>query len=110
MGRRLVRRTPRYRPIRSSQTLVRAPARVEVHPVFALTPHQVDTIDDWEGHPTYYRRVHCEGRMLLEPDQRADDVQVYLGTPEHRRALLVADRHVLCADVPYGDVDLWVAR
>ena len=91
-------------------TLVRAPARVEVHPVFALTPHQVDAMDDWEGHPTYYRRVHYEGRMLLEPDRRADDVQVYLGTPERRRALLVADRHVLCADVPYGDVDLLVAR
>lgn len=90
-------------------TLVRAPGRVEIHPVFALTPHQVRAMDDWEGHPRYYRRVRHEGRVLLEPDRPADDVQVYLGTQE-RPALVVAGHHLLCADVPYRNVDALVPR
>lgn len=91
-------------------TLVPAPGHVEVHPVFALTPHQVDTMDGWEGHPTYYCRVHHQGPVLLESGELADGVQVYLGTPERRPALLVAGRHLLCADVPYRNVDRLVAR
>ena len=47
--------------------------------------------------------------MLLESGQLADGVQVYLGTPELRPPLLVAGRHMLCADAPYGDVDGLVA-
>jgi hypothetical protein len=86
-------------------TLVPAPGRVEVHPVFALTPHQVDAMDDWEGHPNYYRRIRHEGPVLLESGRLAHGVQVYLGTPELRPTLLVRGRHLLCADVPYRDVD-----
>jgi hypothetical protein len=31
-------------------TLVRVAGRVEVHPVLALTPHQLDAMDAWAGH------------------------------------------------------------
>jgi hypothetical protein len=74
-----------------------------------LTPHQVHAMDDWEGHPKYYRRTRHQGPVVLESDRLADGVQVYLGTPELRPALLVAGRHLLCADVPYGNVDRLVA-
>lgn len=91
-------------------TLVRAPGRVEVHPILVLTPHQVAVMDRWEGHPHRYRRQHHADRILLESHEWADDdVQVYLGTAELRPPLIVEGRHLLCADVPQADVDTLVA-
>lgn len=91
-------------------TLVPAPGRVEVHPVLALTAHQLAVMDRWEGHPHRYRREHHQGRVLLESQHWADtDIQVYLGTPEERPALLVEGRHLLCTEVPHADVDQLVA-
>lgn len=90
-------------------TLVPTPGRMEVHPVLALTPHQLDAMDSWEGHPTFYRRTRHTGAILLESNRRVDDAEVYLGTPERRPALVVAGRNLLCADVPQADVDRLVA-
>ena len=91
-------------------TLVPAPGRVEVHPVLALTAHQMAAMDDWEGHPRNYRRENHVGRIFLESGQWADDVQVYLGTPERRPALLFEGRHLLCADVSHAEADMLVKR
>lgn len=89
-------------------TLVRDPGRAEVHPVLALTDHQMAAVDDWEGHPHTYRRQDHVGAILLESGQWADDVQVYLGTPENRPALLREGRPLLCAEVSRTDADLLV--
>ena len=86
-------------------TLVQAPRRVEVHPVLALTPHQREAMDRWEGHPNYYRRINFEGVVVLESGQRCEDVEVYLGTPGQRPPLVTGDGHLLCAEVGYSDVD-----
>ncbi len=86
-------------------TLVAAPGRAEVHPVFALTPHQLAEMDRWEGHPTVYQRRARVGEVLLESGERAGDVQVYLGTAQRRPALMVNGQPVLCADMPQSEVD-----
>lgn len=86
-------------------TLVGAPRRLEVHPVLALTPHQLEEMDRWEGHPTYYRRENLQGRVWLETGQWREDVEVYLGTPQRRRALVRDGGPVLCADVAHAEVD-----
>ena len=87
-------------------TLVPAPTRVEVHPVLALTAHQLHKMDRWEGHPPYYRRVPHRGLLVLESGEPAPSVEVYLGTPEYRWARRGDDReHLLCADVSYAEID-----
>ncbi len=86
-------------------TLVPLPGRVEVHPVLALTSHQIDAMDQWEGHPDHYRRTAHEGVVVLESGRPADGVEVYLGTPQHRPALMTAGRYLLCADMPHAEVD-----
>ncbi|MBP3083103.1 gamma-glutamylcyclotransferase family protein [Mycolicibacterium fortuitum] len=91
-------------------TLVTAPGRAEVHPVFALTPHQLAEMDRWEGHPTVYQRRAHVGEVLLEPGERAGDVQVYLGVEKRRPALIVTGQPVLCADMPQSEVDRLVER
>jgi hypothetical protein len=67
-------------------------------------------MDDWEGRRACDRRARHEGSVQLEHDRLADDVQVCLGTQARRRALVVAGRHLLCADVSYRDVDGLVGR
>lgn len=91
-------------------TLVPHPARVEVHPVLALTAHQLAAMDEWEGHPTWYRRGAHGGPVLLESQRWAQDVEVYLGTVEKRPALLDEGRHVLCSEIPQAEVDKRVGR
>ncbi len=91
-------------------TLVDAPGRVEVHPVLALTHHQLTAMDAWEGHPRFYRRRAHVGEVLLESGEWARDVQVYLGTPERRPVLMVDGRQVFCAEVPYREAHSLVDR
>lgn len=86
-------------------TLVGAPRRLEVHPVLALTPHQVDAMDRWEGHPHCYRRERFAGRVWLESGEWREDVEVYLGTPQQRPALVRDGGALLCADITHADVD-----
>lgn len=86
-------------------TLTRVPGRVEVHPVLALTAHQLTEMDRWEGHPRWYHRTPHSGVVVLESDQCASDVQVYLGTPDRRPVLIVDGRPLLCSDVPHAAVD-----
>lgn len=87
-------------------TLAEVPGRVEVHPVFALTPRQLDIMDAWEGHPRYYMRTRHDGPVLWESGRwAAEDVEVYLGTSERRPALRVGGRPVLCAEVGYAEID-----
>jgi hypothetical protein len=86
-------------------TLVPAPGHVEVHAVLALTDSQLERMDDWEGHPRWYRRQPFEGTLLLEDgtlltaDIGHTDVQVYLGCDGVRSPLLIAGRPLLCSDV-----------
>ena len=91
-------------------TLVQAPRRVEVHPVMALTPHQLKAMDQWEGHPKYYRRIGFDGVVVLESGEPRRDVEVYLGTPGRRPPLVTGEGHLLCAEFTYADVDALVAR
>lgn len=91
-------------------TLVRAPRRLEVHPVLALTPHQREAMDRWEGHPNCYRRIGFEGLVVLESGELREDVEVYLGTPGQRPPLVTGDGHLLCSEVAYADVDQLVER
>jgi hypothetical protein len=94
-------------------TLVPHPTRMEIHPVLALTPHQLDAMDDWEGHPTWYQRCVHEGPVLLESHRWAEQVAVYLGTVEKRPPLIDtegSEGFVLCAEVPHSVVDRMVPR
>jgi hypothetical protein len=90
-------------------TLAPVKGRVEVHPVFALTPHQIHAMDRWEGHPRWYRRQRHEGTVLLESGHPAERAEVYLGTPERRPALRISGAPALCAEVPYAEVNERVA-
>jgi len=87
-------------------TLVPALGRVEVHPVLALTAHQLHNMNRWEGHPTYYRRVPHRGLVVLESGEPAPSIEVYLGTPDYRWARRGDDgEHLLCAEVSYAEID-----
>ena len=87
-------------------TLVPAPTRVEVHPVLALTAHQLCKMNSWERHPTCYRRVPHPGLVVLESGAPALGVEVYLGTAEERWARRGHDgEHLLCAEVSYAEID-----
>jgi len=85
-------------------TLAPLPGARERHAVLAVTPEQLSPMDDWEGHPSRYRRERFTGRVTLE-DGSSPAVDVYLGTPEWRPVLLVNDKPLLCADVSYAEVD-----
>jgi hypothetical protein len=94
-------------------TLAPHVTRMEIHPVLALTPHQLDAMDDWEGHPTWYRRCAHRDPVLLESNRWAEQVEVYLGTAEKRPPLIDAagsGGFVLCAEVPHAVVDRMVPR
>lgn len=91
-------------------TLARVPGRMEVHPVLALTPYQLEAMDRWEGHPNVYRRNTFDGLVELESGERPGDVEVYLGTPKRRRPLVVDGGYLLCAEVPYREADRLVKR
>lgn len=87
-------------------TLVPAPTRVEVHPVLALTAHQLRKMNRWEGNPTYYSRVAHRGLVVLESGEHALGVEVYLGTPEYRWARRGDEgEHLLCTKVSYAEID-----
>lgn len=87
-------------------TLVPAPTRVEIHPVLALTAHQLHKMNRWERDPTYYRKVPHQGLVMLESGEPARCVEVYLGTPEYRWARHGDDgEHLLCAEVSYAEID-----
>lgn len=89
-------------------TLAEAPGWMEIHPVLALTAHQLDAMDRWEGHPHTYRRTRHRGDVLLESGWRAEGVEVYLGTDERRPVLLVDGGPLRCAEVPHEEVDRMV--
>lgn len=87
-------------------TLEPLPDRVEVHPVFALTPDQLCAMDSWEGHPRFYRRTVLEAQVRWESGRRAEEViEVYLGTRERRPALELDGSVVLLAHVGYDEID-----
>lgn len=90
-------------------TLAAAPGRMEIHPLLALTPHQLAEMDRWEGHPTFYYRTAHQGQVWLESGHWAENVNVYLGT-EKKRPILTGEsgQPLLCADVPHSEVDLMV--
>ena len=90
-------------------TLAPLPGHVEVHGVLALSQDQLDDVDRWEGHPTFYRRQYLPGAVQLD-NHSWRSVEVYIGTPEHRPVLLVRDRPLLVAEVPYEQVDRMVPR
>lgn len=89
-------------------TLVPVPGRVEIHPLLALTPRQLEAVDRWEGHPVRYERVRHAGLVLIESGIPADQVDVYLGTPEVRPVLMRDGYPLLCSEVPYAEVDVMV--
>jgi hypothetical protein len=76
----------------------------ERHTVLALTPAQLARMDRWEGHPRYYQRQNFTGRVVLD-DGSTPPVEVYLGTPNCRPALVLAGRLLRCTEAPYGEVD-----
>ena len=87
-------------------TLVPAPTRVEVHPVLALTAHQLDKMNRWEGDPTCYRKGPHRGLVVLESGEPAPSIEVYLGTPDYRWARRWDDgEHQQCAEVSYAEID-----
>lgn len=90
-------------------TLAPMPGHVEVHGVLVLSEDQLDDVDRLEGHPTFYRRQRLPDAVQLD-SQSWRSVEVYLGTPEHRPALLVRERPLLVADVPYEQADQLVAE
>jgi len=92
-------------------TLARAPGRVEVHPVLALTADQLRLMNRWEGDPDCYRLTTHHNLLQWESGRWiAERVEVYLGTPEERPVHVVDGRPVLCADVGYADIDGMVER
>lgn len=90
-------------------TLAPFPGARERHAVLAVTTGQLARMDDWEGHPSRYRREGFTGRVTLE-DGSSPAVDAYLGTPEMRPTLLVNQRPLLCGSVSYAEVDQLVAR
>ena len=87
-------------------TLARAPGRVEVHPVLALTADQLRLMNRWEGDPDCYRRTTHRDPLQWETGQwTTEHVEVYLGTPEKRPIHVVDGHPVLCADVGYAEID-----
>jgi hypothetical protein len=92
-------------------TLVPVPGRVEVHPILAFTADQWRFMNRWEGDPDCYRRTTHRDPLQWESGQWiTEHVEVYLGTPEERPALLVDGRPMLCADVGYAEIDGMVDR
>jgi len=92
-------------------TLARAPGRVEVHPVLALTADQLRLMNRWEGDPDCYRLTTHHDPIQWESGRWATErVEVYLGTPEERPIHVVDGRPVLCADVGYAEIDGMVDR
>ncbi len=89
-------------------TLVPDPGSEETHAVIAVTAEQLQVMDRWEGHPTYYARQPFTGRCVLE-DGRSPAVEVYLGTPECRPPLRRDGRIVRVRDVAHREVDRLVA-
>lgn len=90
-------------------TLAPFPGARERHVVLAVTAGQLGPMDDWEGHPSRYRRERFTGRVTLE-DGSSPEIDVYLGTPDLRPVLLVDGQPLLCASVSYAEVDSLVAR
>ena len=87
-------------------TLARAPGRVEVHPVLALTADQLRFMNRWEGHPDCYRLTTHPDPIQWESGQwTTGHVEVYLGTPEKRPIREVDGHPMLCADVGYAEID-----
>jgi hypothetical protein len=92
-------------------TLERAAGRVEVHPILAVTADQLRFMNRWEGDPDCYRRTTHRDPLQWESGQWiTEHVEVYLGTPEERPALLVDGCPVLCAEIGYADIDGMVDR
>jgi len=92
-------------------TLARAPGRVEVHPVLALTADQLRLMNRWEGDPDCYCLTTHHDPLQWESGRWATEhVEVYLGTPEERPIHVVDGRPVLCADVGYAEIDGMVDR
>jgi hypothetical protein len=87
-------------------TLARAPGRVEVHPVLALTVDQLRLMNHWEGDPDCYRRTTHHDPIQWESGRWVTEhIEVYLGTSEERPIHVVDGRPVLCADVGYAEID-----
>lgn len=90
-------------------TIAPVPGARERHAVLAVTPEQLGPMDEWEGHPSRYRRERFTGRVTLE-DGSSPAVEAYLGTPDKRPPLLVDGHPLLCSSVSYAEVDHLVAR
>lgn len=88
-------------------TLVPYPDSVEVHAVLAVTRKQLERMDDWEGHPRWYRRIRHSGTVKLE-NGTGPAVEVYLGTPERRPALVQDGRLFRLRECPYDQIDVLI--
>lgn len=85
-------------------TLVPYPDSVEMHAVLAVTSEQRERMDVWEGHPGWYRRIRHSGSVVLE-NWTEPAVEVYLGTPERRPALVQDGRHFRLREWSYDQID-----
>lgn len=91
-------------------TLAPRPGATEVFGVLAVTEHQLERMDAWEGHPGRYRRQAFAGRCTLVETGREVAAEVYLGTEELRPTQRLDGTVVFCRDVPYATADRLVAR
>ena len=85
-------------------TLVPYPDSVEMHAVLAVTNEQRARMDAWEGDPRWYRRSRHSGTVMLE-NGTEPAVEVYLGSPERRPALVQDGRHFRLRECPYDQID-----
>ncbi len=91
-------------------TLERVPGTREAHVVLAVTPAQLHQMDIWEGHPRYYERSDFPAGVTLDCGARPPGIQVYLGTPGKRPALLAGGLPLRCSEAPYDEADRMVGR
>jgi hypothetical protein len=87
-------------------TIVADPGYVETQHVLAVTEHQLEQMDGWEGHPKYYeRQAFPDGSVLLESGAMPSEVLVYVGTARKRPPLLVDGAYRRTAEHSYAEVD-----
>jgi hypothetical protein len=87
-------------------TIAPDPGWIEIQHVLAVTQHQLDLINRWEGHTLLYERQGMpDASVLVESGEMPSDVLVYVGTAEKRPPLLVDGAYWRTAEHSYAEVD-----